>query len=485
MPGRNNSVFDLNGSWHLDKRCRLHFFIIRKALRADSLFWKKGMIMFTRKDLIKLLAPLIVEQILAVLVGMVDVVMVASVGEAAVSGVSLVDSISLLIIQLLAALATGGAVVSAQYLGKKKSGDACRAAAQLLLITTMVSLVISAVALLGNRHLLTAVFGRVDGDVMGNAMIYFRISALSYPFLAVYNSCAALYRSMGNSKVSMMTSIVMNGINVVGNAVCIFGLRMGVEGVAIPTLISRAVAAVIMLVLIQNPGNIIRIHNLREIRLEMGMVKRILSIGIPNGLENGMFQFGKIALQSLVSSLGTVAIAGYAVASNLVTLQYLPGNAIGLGLITIVGQCVGAGEYQQAKEYTKKLVLLNYLVAGIMCVSMLFFSRQLVGIYQLSEGAGNLSRQMITAHSLAMLVWPLAFTLPYTLRASFDAKYTMTVSVVSMWVFRIGFAYVFVKVLQIGVMGIWYGMFIDWVVRGLFFGKRFISYGKKNKKTLV
>lgn len=435
--------------------------------------------MFTRKDLIKLLAPLIVEQILAVLVGMVDVVMVASVGEAAVSGVSLVDSISLLIIQLLAALATGGAVVSAQYLGKKKTQDACRSAAQLLLVTVVVSILISAFALIGNSWLLAAIFGNVEEEVMRNAMIYFNISALSYPFLAVYNSCAALYRSMGNSKVSMLTSMFMNGINIVGNAICIYGLRMGVEGVAIPTLVSRAFAAVAMFVLIQNPNNVIRIYDIKSIRIERNMIRRILSIGIPNGLENGMFQFGKIALQSLVSSLGTVAIAGYAVASNLVTLQYLPGNAIGLGLITIVGQCVGAGEYQQAKEYTKKLVLLNYLVVVVMCCVMLLLRGQLVGLYQLSKESAELSREMITAHSIAMLVWPLAFTLPYTLRASFDAKFTMTVSVASMWIFRIGFAYLFVRVLNVGVMGIWYGMFIDWCVRGLVFSGRFSGFEKR------
>lgn len=429
--------------------------------------------MFTRKDLAKLLAPLIVEQILAVLVGMADVVMVAAVGEAAVSGVSLVDSISLLIMQMLAALATGGAVVCAQYLGKEKPEQACKAAGQLLLVTTMVSVVVAAMALVGNRHLLGAIFGNVEDSVMGNAMTYFWLSALSYPFLAVYNSCAALYRSMGNSKVSMYVSLMMNLINVTGNAFCIFGLGMGVEGVGIPTLISRAFAAVVMMVLIQNPRNVVRIKQIRMIRLEAGMVKNILRIGIPNGMENAMFQFGKLALQGLVSALGTAAIASYAVAGNLVTFEYLPGNAIGLGLITIVGQCVGAGKIEEAKTYTKQLIKLNYMLVAVICFFMVAGSDFLVGIYQLSPAASGAAKEMLVAHSLAMVIWPLAFTLPYYLRASMDASFTMYVSVASMWIFRIGFGYLFVVVLKLGVLGVWYGMFIDWVVRGVVFSWRF------------
>ena len=433
--------------------------------------------MFTRKDLAKLLLPLIVEQLLAVLVGMADVVMVAAVGETAVSGVSLVDSISILIIQMLAALATGGSVVCAQYIGKKQPENACEAAGQLILVTTMVSVVIAVIALIGNRHLLAMIFGKVENSVMENAQIYFWLSALSYPFLAVYNSCAALYRAMGNSKVSMYASLVMNAINIAGNAICVFGLHMGVEGVGIPTLVSRAFAAILMLFLIQRPQNVIRIRNLQELRFNGRMIKDILKVGVPNGMENTMFQFGKLFLQSLVSSLGTVAIASYAVASNLVTFEYLVGNAIGLGIITIVGQCVGAGEWEQAKQYTKNLVLVNYAALVVICSLMILFRNQVVGIYNLSPEATRTSAEMLFAHSLAMVVWPLAFTIPYSLRASFDAPFTMYVSVASMWIFRIASAYFFVKVLNLGVMGVWYGMYIDWVFRGLLFVNRFHHFG--------
>ena len=435
--------------------------------------------MFTRRDLIKLLAPLVVEQILIVLVGMVNVVMAAAVGESAVSGVSLVESINILIIQVMAALATGGAVISSQYLGKKQSENACRAAGQLIGVTALMSVIVTIVALVGNAGLLKAIFGRVDGQVMNNAMVYFRIMALSYPFIAVYDSCAALFRSMGNSKVSMAGSLVINFLNVIGNAGCVYGFHMGVSGLAYPTLLSRAAAAVLMIIFIQSPKNTVRIQRLEELKPNFPMIKRILSIGIPNGLESGMFQFGKLILQSLISSLGTAAIASYAVASNLVTLLYLPGNAIGLGLITIVGQCVGAGEKNQARRYTMLLTGVNYGILFLLCTAVVLFADPLVSVYRLSKEAAEISARMIVAHSYAMVIWPLAFTIPYALRASMDAKFPMAVSIFSMWLFRIASAYFFVRYTRAGVMGVWYGMFIDWIFRAVVYSWRFRGIVKR------
>ena len=434
--------------------------------------------MFTRTQLIKLLAPLIVEQILTVLVGMADVVMVAAVGEAAVSGVSLVDSISILIIQIMGAMATGGAVVCSQYLGKRQVRDAGTAAGQLVFVTLAISLGVTAVALAGNRRLLSAIFGQVEREVMDNAQTYFLITAMSYPFIGLYNACAALFRSMGNAKVSMFTSLVMNGINITGNAVCVFGLKMGVAGVAYPTLVSRMTAAVLIFVLLQNRHNEIRISGLKALKPHSGMIRTILSVGIPGGLENGMFQFGKIFLQSLVSSLGTASIASYAVACNLVTLLYLPGNALGLGLITIVGQCVGAGKPREAMHYTKVLLAVN-LILAVLSTAMFFGTDLLVSFYNLSPEAAAISHVLLQAHCVAMILWPAAFTLPNALRAALDARFTMAVSVFSMWAFRIGFAYLFVYLFDLGVPGVWYGMFIDWVFRALVFAGRFAGFEKR------
>ena len=435
--------------------------------------------MFTRDQLIKLLAPLIVEQILTVLVGMADVVMVAAVGETAVSGVSLVDSISILIIQIMGAMATGGAVVCSQYLGKRQVRDAGTAAGQLVFVTLAISMAVTVAALAGNRHLLAVIFGQVEQEVMDNAQTYFWITALSYPFIGLYNACAALFRSMGNSKVSMFTALVMNGINITGNAICVFGLKMGVAGVAYPTLISRMTAAVLILILLQNRHNALRIRKIRALRPHPRMIRTILSIGIPGGLESGMFQFGKIFLQSLVSSLGTASIASYAVACNLVTLLYLPGNALGLGLITIVGQCVGAGKPKEAMHYTRLLLGINYLILAVISTAMFFGTDWLVSVYNLSSEAAAISHVLLRAHCAAMILWPAAFTLPNALRAAMDARFTMMVSVFSMWAFRIGFAYVFVNLFKLGVPGVWYGMFIDWAFRAAVFLARFSGFEKR------
>lgn len=432
-------------------------------------------VLFTKRDLYRLLIPLMVEQVLAVLVGMADVVMVAAVGEAAVSGVSLVDSISTLIIQLLAALATGGAVVCSQYIGRKDVKNASIAANQLLLSTFLLSILIMAVALAGNRALLDLIFGQIEADVMGNAQIYFFLSALSYPFLAIYNSCAALYRSMGNSKVSMKTSLCMNAINVTGNALCVYGLHMGVAGVGIPTLVSRATAAIIMLVIVRNPQNLIHVDKHLRLGFHPHMIRNILRIGIPAGMENSMFQLGKILVQSLVSSLGTVSIAGFAVASNLVQFEYLPGTAIGLGIVTVIGQCVGAGEHEQAKQYTKYLLKINYGILAVLAVLLATLSAPLVSIYNLSPGAASIAVELIVVHSFAMVVWPISFALPNALRAATDVKFTMLTSIFSMWAFRIGLSYVLVLWANMGVMGVWVAMFADWVFRAILFFIRFCS----------
>ena len=438
-----------------------------------------GGYMFSNADLRRLIFPLIVEQILAVSVGMVDTMMVSSVGEAATSGVSLVDMVNTLFINIFAAVATGGAVVSSQYLGQKRQDRACQSADQLLIITGILSLAIMAVCIVFRREFLSLLYRGVAEDVMRNARTYLVISAVSYPFLSVYNSCAALFRSMGNSKVSMKVSLAMNAINVAGNALCVFGLRMGVEGVAIPTLLSRMFAAVVMVLLVRSPKNSIRVNRLSQLIPQPDMIKKILSVGIPSGLENGMFQFGKIALQSLVSTLGTASIAGYAVATNLVTFQYLPGVALGLGLITIVGQCVGAGEPEQAKAYTKKVIAVNYGLLLVICTCMAFFRSQVVGIYNLSPEASDLAQKLLLAHSFGMVLWPLAFALPNTLRAGLDARFTMLVSVFSMWTFRIGLSYVFVMGLHMGVLGIWYAMFADWIFRLIVFVWRFKGFSTR------
>ncbi len=347
--------------------------------------------MFTNKDLLKLIIPLIIEQILAVTVGMADGIMVARVGEAAVSGVSIVDSINFLLIGLFSAIATGGAVVSSQFLGQKKEKNASLAGEQLIVSNLALSIIIMIVTLAGRNMILSFLFGKVEADVMRNARIYFFYSALSYPFIAVYNACAALFRSMGNSKISMIVSIIANVINVAGNAILIFGFKMGVAGAAIPTLVSRIFSAVVMFILLMNKDMPIHIVNILKYRPNMVMIKRILRIGIPNGMENSVFQIGKILVQGIVAGLGTSAITANSIASNIGGFGVLPGSAVGLALITVVGQCVGAGYYDGVKLYTKKLMKITHLVMAGLNILIIFLIPVILKLYKVSDVTADMS----------------------------------------------------------------------------------------------
>lgn len=430
--------------------------------------------MFSRKDLMRLIIPLIIEQILAVTVGMADGIMVARVGEAAVSGVSLVDSISVLLIGLFSALATGGAVVAAQFLGHKQKENASLAAEQLIVVTFAISMLIMAFALLFRLSLLKLIFGHVEADVMENAITYFFWSALSYPFLALYNAGAALFRSMGNSKISMFTSLIMNLFNVTGNAILIFGFNMGVAGAAIATLIARVIAAIAIMILLANNKGDIRIGSFRMFRLNKIIIKKILQIGIPNGLENSVFQVGKIIVLGIVAKLGTAATAANSVAGTVGSFGVLPGSAIGLALITVVGQLVGARDYEGVKYYTKKLMKVVYIIMAGINIVIALLSPLIVQIYGFSAETGDIMMQLILYHcTLAALIWPTSFALPNALRAANDVKFTMIISIVSMFTWRIGFSIVLVNFTSLGVLGVWIAMSIDWLFRSICFIVRF------------
>ena len=312
--------------------------------------------MFSKQALRRLIIPLIIEQFLSVMVGMADIMMVSAAGETAVSSVALVDLINVLIINVFSALATGGAVVCAQSIGAQELDRANRAANQLMYIVTAAALVIMGLVLLLHRWLLGLLFGQVEPAVMEGAVTYFVISAWSYPFIALYNGCAALLRAMGNSRASMYVSALMNVLNVIGNAVLVYGFHMGVAGVALPSLFSRAVAAAVMLALLHSGRGLVRIHGLLRFRFEPPTMAKILRIGIPNGLENSFFQLGRVVLVSLISTFGTAQTAANAVANNIDNFGVIPGQALGLALITVVGQCVGAQEWEQVRFYTKEVV---------------------------------------------------------------------------------------------------------------------------------
>lgn len=432
--------------------------------------------LFSRNDLVRLIIPLIVDQFLQVAVGLSDSIMVARVGEAAVSGVSLVDTVMLLIINIFTALATGGAVIAGQYLGRKDPKTGCEATAQLFNFTFLFSIFIMILGYLGQNVILYHVFGKIEPEVMKDSRTYLLIVLSSIPMIAMYNAGAAIFRAMGNSNIAMKTSLLMNSINVFGNALLIFGFHRGVEGVAIPTVVSRGVACVVILILLNNQEHELHILHPYPFKIKWNVLKKILYIGIPNGLENSMFQLGKIAVLSLVSGLGTASLAANAVGNNIANFAILPGMSFGFALLTVCAQCVGAGDFEQVKYYTKHMMRVEYLCLIASNLIVILALPFILSVYNLSDEAAQYANDIILYHAACVVtIWPLSFTLPNTLRAAADVKVTMVLSIISMWVFRFGFSYLLAIEFHMGIFGVWVAMTIDWLVRGIFFVCRYKS----------
>ena len=441
--------------------------------------------MFSNQDLVRLMIPLVVEQLLLMTVGMADTMMVTNAGESVVSGVSLVDNINILIINIFSALSTGGAVVVAQYLGRREPENARSAARQLLYAALLAALALMALALLLREHILRLLFGDIAQEVMDSALIYFLLTAAAYPFIAIYNAGAALFRAMGNSKVSMLNSLVVNLINIAVNAVLIYGFHMGAAGAGIGTLTSRIAAAAIIGAMITRPTLQVYVEDLLHPRLQRQMVRAILGIGVPAGIENGMFQIGKLLVLRLVTSFDVgvdllvrgSAVAANAIGGSIASFINVPGQAVGLSMVTVVGQCMGAGDHGQAVDNAKKLMKACYLAMGASCLGLYLAAPALVPLFNLTPATAAMAVQVLRLCAVFTAVfWPMSFTLPNALRAAGDARYTMVVSLLSMWICRIGMSYLLGSSwgLGLGLLGVWLAMFADWIVRSAVFLVRFL-----------
>ncbi len=432
--------------------------------------------MFSNKALKKLILPLIIEQILIMAVGVADTVMVSYAGEVAISGVGLVDMFNNLIITVLAAIDAGGAIIVSQYIGNKDRKNANKASSQLLTITIVIATVIMLGCLVFHRILLSTFFGAIEMDVMKAATTYFLISAISFPFLGVYNSAAALYRSMEKTRTTMYVSILMNIINVVGNYIGVFILHAGVAGVAVPTLISRIVAAIIMFALSLNSSNLVYVKIKNVFAWNQEMISRILKIAVPNGIENGLFTLGRVLVTSIVALFGTSQIAANSVAGSIDQIAVVVVNAINLGIVVVVGQCIGANDYEQAKYYIKKLMKISYIVTGIIGSAVILLLPWILNLYSLSSEARNLTFILVIMHNImATALHPTAFVLPNGLRAAGDVKFSMVVGIVSMILFRLGAAVLFGIIFNLGIIGVWIAMGADWLCRSVCFVIRFIK----------
>lgn len=430
--------------------------------------------MFNGAALRALLLPLIIEQFLNTMMGTVDTIMVSNVGPAAMSAVSLVDSINTLLIQAFAALAAGGCIICSQYIGKKNEGEANRAARQVLLVILGVSTFIALICLLGNSRILRLIFGAVETDVMEAAVTYFFYTAISFPFIALYNGGAAICRAQGNSRSPMLISVVSNSINIGGNAVLIWGLHLGVAGVAIATLISRVFSALVVLSFLHKPTQQICINHYLQIRPDKYLIFKVLAIGIPSGVENSMFQFGKLAIQSTVSTMGTTAIAAQAMTNILEGLNGMAAQGIGIGLMTVVGQCIGAGRKDEAVYYIRKLTFIAELAMIANCLAVYALARPITILGAMEPESARLCLYMMGWITLIKpIFWILSFIPAYGMRAAGDVKFSMLVSTATMWLCRVSLCVFLVRCYGFGPMAVWIGMFSDWAIRGLFFSIRF------------
>ena len=434
-----------------------------------------GNLLFPRRALWMLLIPLIIEQMLNSLMGMVDTLMVSRVGAEAISAVSLVDSINNLVLQVYAAMAAGAAIICSQYLGRKDEKGCNDAAKQIVLTVVVISSVIMIIGVGFRKPLLHLIFGSVEEAVMTNAQMYFLITALSYPFIALFQAGAAFYRACGNSKFTMKTALIANVANIVGNTLFIFVLQMGAAGAAVSTLISRALCAFVVFYALRKPGYAIQLKNYFSIRPDLNLIVKILAIGVPSGIENGMFQFGKLAIQSTVSSLGTAAIAAQAMTIIFENVNGMAAVGIGIGLMTVVGQSIGAGRQEEAKYYIVKLAGYAEVAMIISCILVYIAARPVTVLAGMSEESTALCMQMILAITIVKpLLWVPSFTPPNGLRAAGDVRFSMITATLTMWLCRVALSIFLMRVVKTGPIGVWYGMFADWGVRGVIFTIRFV-----------
>jgi putative MATE family efflux protein len=438
------------------------------------------------KALFRLIWPLVIEQILAVTMGVADTVMIVSVGEYAVPAVNIVDNINNLLIIAFTALATGGAVVVSQYIGRRDHRNAALAAKQLIYAVSIISLLVLIFSFCFRRPIIRLIYGNMEADVMEAAALYMMITCLSYPFLGIYNANAALFRAVGNSKITMRIALLVNALNIGGNAFFIFVLHWGVMGAALSTLISRILAACATMVLLyRGYGRPLSIQGLLKVRLLRSMLRSILNVGLPSGMESSMFMVGRLLTQRIFPVFGTAAMAGNAVAGVINSFSFMPGSACGMALLTIVGQCVGAADYGAAKKQCGRIMKITYLITAALSSAIWILRDPLIGIFQLSQVARDFASLFLQIHCLSMvLAWPLSFALPNALRAAGDARYVMWVATISMWTLRVSMSYIFTFALGLGPLGVWLGMGVDFIGRGSFYLGRWLR-GRWQEKRVI
>ena len=431
---------------------------------------------FTNKQLKNMIVPLFFEQLLVMLVGLADTFIITYAGEDAVSGVSLVNSFSVIFIYIFTALASGGAVVISQYIGKGDKNLASESSSQLLMVSTLISVVITALVYLFDVALMRLLFGAVTDAVMDACLVYLRITAISFPTLAIYNAGASLFRSIGNTKITMIISTISNVINLVGNLVLVLVFKWGVAGVAWPTTISRFFSAVVITILCFNKKLDI-FYTVKDIFKWNGkLLKQMLAIAVPNGVENGIFQLVKVALSSMVAMFGTYQIAANGVAQSIWSLAAVMGAALSPVFITVIGQCMGSGNKDAAVFYMKKLMVINVIASTVWNIIVLAITPVILNFNSLEQQTRDLILVLVIIHNIFNSVaLPFSGSLSSGLRAAGDIKFTMIVAIASTIGGRLVLSYIFAVLMNMGVIGIAYAMCADWCIRGIIYHFRFRS----------
>ena len=461
---------------------------------------KKKYTLFTAKALLILIAPIVIESALSMSLGMIDGLMAShaksGAGDDILSAITQVDQISNLLIQLFAAFGAGGAILTSQYLGAGKVDDANKSAKQLLVIMVLVSLVVMGLCMALNRPLLMLLFGQQPETTMNYASRYFLIMAASYPFLAIFNCCAAILRAQRKSMNTMLSGIISFFLNIGFNALFIYACKLEITGVALGTLLARVFPAAFTLFLVTRPANAVRIKIFEKFRFDGGHIKQVLKLGVPSGIESSLFQLGKIFVIVFISigiyntylgidpETGKEIWTNYqtsanSVAYNINTMASIVGNGINTSILTVIGQAIGRGDVDQVKYYIKKMLLIAY-VGNACCVGLVWgLSEPILSFYNISGEARQYARQCLNlCLSVQFVTYPLSFGLPAVLKATSDVKYVMFAAVASMAVFRVGLCYILTCEwvgLQMGAMGLWIGMVSDWGMRSLLFGGRVLS----------
>lgn len=445
-----------------------------KLYERKRIDWEN--ILFDNKTLFLLLLPIIIEQFLNSFMGMVDTMMVSTIGSEAMAAVSLVDSINNLVIQIFSAMASCATIICSQYIGSGNKKESNRAAGQVVLTVFVISLSIVVFCILGGERLLRLIFGTVEDSVMENSLVYFIITVISYPFLALFSAGSAFYRASGNSKFPTKVSVVSNIINVTGNALFIYGFQWGVAGAALATLLSRIFCTVVIYYCLRKPRQLIVVRDYLRIRPDIPLIAAIMAIGVPAGIENGMFQFGKLAIQSTVSTMGTIAMSAQAMTNILENVNGIFGNSVGIGLMTVVGQCIGASRKEEAKYYIIKLMSIAGIGTLLSCLLVLAITKPVTWLAGMETEAAQICFELVIAMTVIKpFVWVGAFGLPYGFRAAGDVKFSMIASVSIMWGCRVALGIFLVRVFHFGLMGVWIGMFADWIVRAVLFTIRYVN----------